>query len=149
MTKPSELDTSDIDRSALYYWNKTKAGARAFSHWFDEEIFNRDLVASLLSETGYPQDRLHFVEGPVEETIPEHVAEQLSLLRLDTDWYESTRHEMLHLYPRLTAGGVLIIDDYGHWNGSRLAIDEYFASGAAPPLMLARVDYSCRVAVKI
>jgi hypothetical protein len=70
----------------------------------------------------------------------------LALLRLDTDWYESTRHELEHLYPRLRPGGVLIVDDYGHFEGARRAVDEYFA--AHEPLLLNRIDYTGRVAVK-
>ena len=79
-----------------------------------------------LLRRGYPAERLHFVRGPVEETMPAGAPDSLALLRLDTDWYESTRHELEHLYPRLADGGVLIIDDYGHWEGSRRAVDEYF-----------------------
>jgi len=71
--------------------------------------------------------------------------DRISLLRLDTDWYESTRHELVHLYPRLAPGGVLIIDDYGHFEGARRATDEYFADD---PLLLARIDYTGRMAVK-
>ena len=70
---------------------------------------------------------MHFVQGKVEDTIPAAAPATIAILRLDTDWYESTRHEMEHLYPRLSPGGVLIIDDYGVWRGSRKAVDEYFA----------------------
>ena len=56
-------------------------------------------------------------------------------------------HELLHLYPRLATGGVLIIDDYGHWEGARKAVDEYFSQVAPPPL-LTRTDYTGRVGVK-
>jgi O-methyltransferase len=66
---------------------------------------------------------------------------QIALLRLDTDWYESTKHTLEHLYPRLAPGGVLMIDDYVHWKGSRQATDEYF-SKTASPLLLGRVDYT-------
>ncbi len=90
------------------------------------------------------EERLHFVRGPVEETLPEHAPGALALLRLDTDWYESTRHELEHLYPLLDPGGVLIIDDYGHWEGARRAVDEYFAANggaaAAEPDRLHRPD---------
>jgi len=55
----------------------------------------------------------------VEETIQNGAPDQISILRLDTDWYESTLHELNHLFPRLSEGGVLIIDDYGHWLGQR------------------------------
>ncbi len=69
--------------------------------------------------TGYPSDQIHYRVGKVEDTIPKHLPDKISLLRLDTDWYESTAHEMQHLFPRLVDGGVLIIDDYGHWEGAR------------------------------
>ena len=66
------------------------------------------------------------IKGKVEETIPKHIPEQISLLRLDTDFYESTKHELIHLYPRLSKYGILIVDDYGHWSGAKKAVDEYF-----------------------
>jgi len=98
--------------------------------------------------TNYPQDRVHFVQGPVEQTIPAHSPPApIALLRLDTDWYESTKHEMVHLFPLLREGGVLIIDDYGHWQGARKAIDEYLA-GQARREYLYRIDYTGRLLVK-
>jgi hypothetical protein len=89
---------------------------------------------------------IHFVQGKVEDTIPEHSPEQIALLRLDTDWYESTRHELIHLFPRVVPGGIVIIDDYGHWQGSRKAVDEYLAENNLD-LFLCRIDSSARVAV--
>ena len=89
--------------------------------------------------------RVHFIEGRVERTLPDRAPAEIALLRLDTDWYESTRHELVHLYPRLSAGGVLIIDDYGHFAGARRATDEYFARN---PMLLSRIDYTGRLAVK-
>lgn len=106
-----------------------------------------DEVKRNLYSTGYPQARMSFVQGKVEDTIPQHVPGQIALLRLDTDWYESTRHELIHLYPRLSPGGVLIIDDYGHWAGSRKAVDEYVDQQGLQ-LMLQRVDYTGRICVK-
>ena len=73
---------------------------------------------------------------------------EIALLRLDTDWYESTLHELEHLYPRLGRGGVIIIDDYGHWQGARKAVDEYVSRNRLR-LLLTAVDYTGRVAVKI
>lgn len=99
-----------------------------------------------LSASGYPRERLHFVAGRVEETLPERAPAVIALLRLDTDWYESTRHELRHLYPRLVSGGVLILDDYGEWEGARLATDEFLAEEGAE-LLLVRVS-GARVAVK-
>jgi hypothetical protein len=105
-----------------------------------------DAVRAAMTSTGYPEDRIHFVKGPVEETIPAHAADSIALLRLDTDWYQSTRHELEHLYPRLVPGGVLIIDDYGHHMGCKKAVDEYFADA---PVLLHRIDYSGRMVVKV
>jgi O-methyltransferase len=97
--------------------------------------------------TGYPAERLRFIKGKVEDTIPTQLPGPIALLRLDTDWYESTRHELQHLYPLLQPGGVLIIDDYGHWQGARQAVDEYFAVQGFAPL-LSRLDYTGRMMVK-
>jgi len=83
----------------------------------------------------------------VEESIPAYAPEKISLLRLDTDWYASTKHELVHLFPRLVRGGVLIIDDYGHWQGSRQACDEYFEQNRIP-ILLNRIDYTGRIGLK-
>ena len=148
MTPPGERDVSPIDGSALETWRRAeRAKERAWSQLFDPDTFNEQAVRETLLETGYPAERLHLVRGPVEETLPGAVPESLAILRLDTDWYESTRHELIHLYPRLGNGGVLIIDDYGHWEGARRAVDEYFAEHPPAPL-LGRIDYTGRIAVK-
>ena len=104
-------------------------------------------VKRLLYATGYPNERIHFIPGRVEDTIPASAPASIALLRLDTDWYESTRHELIHLFPRLSTGGVLLIDDYGHWQGSRLACDEYFEQNRIP-LLLNRIDDTGRIALK-
>jgi predicted O-methyltransferase YrrM len=105
-------------------------------------------VENAVFSTGYDREKIHFVGGRVEETIPAHAPELIALLRLDTDWYESTQHELLHLFPRLARGGVIIIDDYGHWRGARQAVDEYIAQNQIP-LLLNRIDYTGRIGVKI
>jgi hypothetical protein len=106
-----------------------------------------DEVRNNLESTGYPPDRMSFIKGKVEETLPDHAPAQIALLRLDTDWYESTYHELVHLYRRLSPGGILIIDDYGHWAGSKKAVDQYFAEHDLKPL-LHRIDGSGRICVK-
>jgi len=149
MTTPTELDTSAYSEPAIRTWQRAvAAGERPWGHLLTPEQFNEANVRSLLESTGYPTESLHFVRGPVEETLPDHAPERISLLRLDTDWYESTRHELVHLFPRLQPGGVLIVDDYGHWEGCRRAVDEYFTSQATP-LFLSRVDYAARIGVKV
>jgi O-methyltransferase len=104
-------------------------------------------VRQNLARTGYPESRLHFVQGPVEETVPRLAPPAISLLRLDTDWYESTRHELTHLYPRLAPNGIVIIDDYGHWAGARQAVDEFTAT-LTPTPFLHRIDYTARAFTK-
>ena len=106
---------------------------------------SRDEVFTRLVSTGYPAERIHLIQGPVEDTLPEYSPEAIALLRLDTDYYDSTRHELEHLYPRISTGGVMIIDDYGHFKGQRKAVDEYFTGHR---ILLQRVDYSCRLAIK-
>ena len=92
---------------------------------------------------GYPSEKIFYHQGRVEETIPDEAPDRIALLRLDTDWYESTRHELNHLYDRLSPGGALIIDDYLYWEGSRRATDEWLdETGVAlflVPLEMARI----------
>jgi O-methyltransferase len=104
-------------------------------------------VKEVLYGTGYPKEKIHFIRGRVEETIPSSAPPAISLLRLDTDWYDSTKHELVHLFPRLSRAGVVLIDDYGHWQGSRQATDEYFAQNRIP-ILLNRIDCSGRIALK-
>lgn len=97
---------------------------------------------------GLLSDRVKFVKGPVEQTLsgPDMPA-QIALLRLDTDWYESVKACLEALYPRLSQGGVLILDDYGSWQGARKAVDEYFADKPAP--LLIPIEQACRMAIKV
>lgn len=106
-----------------------------------------DEVRKNLLSTGYPAERIHFVKGMVERTIPEQAPQDIALLRLDTDWYESTKHELEHLYPRLAPQGVMIIDDYGHFKGAKEAVDEYIETNRIAGL-LCRIDYTGRLMIK-
>ena len=104
-------------------------------------------VEQNLRSTGYPSDRFTFVQGDVAQTLTTHIPDQIALLRLDTDWYESTRIGLEVLYPRLVVGGVCILDDYGHWQGARKAVDDYFAEQGIHPFMHP-IDYSGRIFIK-
>jgi hypothetical protein len=144
MTSPSEKDVSIAGERA--------SELMASSVRNEEDLFYcyapLDTVRNALNATGYPPDRMHFVPGRVEQTIPDRAPASIALLRLDTDWYDSTKHELEHLFPRLSVGGVLIIDDYGHWQGARKAVDEYLEQQGVT-LLLNRIDYTGRIALKI
>jgi hypothetical protein len=145
MPAPSEhdMDLSGIPASRILQADTTE---KQNSHvWAYAPL---ELVQRVMQSSGYPANRVVFVKGKVEQTIPEHMPSQIALLRLDTDWYESTYHELNHLYPRLAVGGVLIIDDYGHWQGARRAVDQYIGERNLK-LLLHRIDYSARTCVKI
>jgi hypothetical protein len=140
MTPPADVDRDYLDRSAS---ELIQSSGRALDIWAVGSQSVRDAVFS----TGYPQQHFVFVEGRVEDTLPAHAPERIAILRLDTDWYASTYHELTHLFPLLVDGGVLIVDDYGHWQGAREAVDRYFGE-VAEPILLARTDYTGRIGVR-
>lgn len=144
MVPPTEADVAATGEPAAAALARRKPGEEG-SIWCRAGL---DEVRSNMASTGHPAERLHFVRGRVEETLPAEAPETIALLRLDTDWYESTRHELTHLFPRLVPGGVLIVDDYGHWMGQRRAVDEYVAATGVR-LLLTRVDGAGRMAVKV
>lgn len=103
-------------------------------------------VKITMQATHYPMERIEFVQGRVEDTLPQRSPQQVALLRLDTDWYESTKCELEFLFPRMNPGSVLIVDDYGHWQGCRKAVDEYFDQHGVS-MLLNRIDYTGRIGV--
>ena len=138
MTEPTDKDKSISGKAdAREHFRVTQTGPDS-SDWCRASL---DEVVRNLADTGYDRERFVTVQGKVEETIPGTVPEQIAILHLDTDWYESTRHEMRHLFPRLAPQGVLIVDDYHHWSGNRQAVDEYLAT-ADVPILLTKVDSS-------
>jgi hypothetical protein len=143
MTAPTAADKDFRGRRAEAKFLRTRRGADS-SDWCRATLAE---VRANLARTGYPAHRLHYVKGRVEETVPGSAPDQIALLRLDTDWYESTKHELVHLWPRLVPGGICILDDYGYWAGSRQAVDEYFAEHGIRGL-LHRVDGTGRLIVK-
>lgn len=97
--------------------------------------------------TGYPEDKLIFIKGRVEDTVPKFLPEKISLLRIDTDWFQSEYHGLCHAFPRLQPKGVIILDNYGCWNGARYAADKYFNENNIK-ILLNRTNFSERVGIK-
>lgn len=122
---PEDINVNKGFTAQSAYDDKTSDGRK----WLCVPLEDVRAVAKM---SGYPMDKVHFVKGRVEETIPGIMPDTISVLRLDTDWYASTKHEMEHLYPKLIKGGVLIVDDYGTWSGSGKAVDEYLKARNIP-----------------
>ncbi|ARJ65208.1 hypothetical protein WV31_05830 [Magnetospirillum sp. ME-1] len=142
MPMPSEIDKrwDGIPTIPMYLYHRSEGRSWGMGGTVDH-------VRSVVGMSHYPSDKLVFVEGMVEETIPGTAPDKISLLRLDTDLYQSTYHELVHLYPRLVPGGVLIIDDYGMYQGAKAAVDQYFSENSLP-VFLNRVDESVRLVIK-
>jgi hypothetical protein len=98
-------------------------------------------VKNNLSISSFPVDNIKYIVGDVVNTlnILHNIPNKISLLRLDTDWYKSTKKELEILYPKLSNKGVLIVDDYGHWKGSKKAVDEYFKN---IDITIKNIDYT-------
>ena len=139
--KPIDIRHDGVAASEIL---SNRAKSKDDAYWAYASL--EDVRANLAS-TGYPHERIHYVQGKVEDTLPQTGPATIALLRLDTDWYSSTRHELMHLYPRLSPEGVLIIDDYGWWKGQKQAVDEYFAQLPFQPL-LQRIDSASRICIK-
>jgi O-methyltransferase len=143
MPQPTDRDVAYNGRTAAMDFDRTRTSADS-SDWCNAPL---QAVREALRSTGYTESRIHLVKGKVQDTIPGSAPASIALLRLDTDWYESTRHELEHLFPRLSEAGVIIIDDYGHWQGARQATDEYLSRNRVR-LLLNRIDYTARIGVK-
>lgn len=142
MSAPTGKDENIAGDAAAPRWEAARSAEG--SDWCRSPL---DEVRRNLLSTSLGADRLVFVKGRVEDTIPGEAPDAIALLRLDTDFYESTRHELVHLYPRLSRGGVLILDDYGHWKGAREATDRYFVDEGVR-ILLNRIDYTGRIGIK-
>lgn len=144
MPKPSKIDIKINGTKASKKFQMKRINDNS-SDWCYSSL--EDVKQNMYS-TKYDKEKIHFIKGKVEETIPNNAPDAISLLRLDTDFYESTIHELKYLFPILSKGGIIIIDDYGEWLGQRRAVDEYIKENNLC-LFLNRIDYSARICVKI
>ncbi len=134
LVKPTEYDYTCKD-AKLYSMNSSDV----YNMW-EKQIINKNTngwcytplekVQNRLISTGYPQNNLHYIVGDVMETLKDKtkIPEKISILRLDTDWYESSKYELEQMYDNVVTGGVIIFDDYYHWDGQRRATDDFFLS---------------------
>lgn len=143
MSAPEEVDQDYTGVSAAKQLSQAEKEDR-FSVWCYSSL---EEVKQHVQQTNYPLHRFRFIKGKVEDTIPGELPDHIALLRLDTDWYASTRHELIHLYPRLAKQGPLIIDDFGHWEGAKKAVLEFMQENSLYPL-LNRIDDTGRIFLK-
>lgn len=133
MSAPTDKDIDNKSADAREQFEAAKFADREGSDWCYASL---DEVRKNVDSIGYPAFRTHYIKGKVEDTLPSSDTGQIALLRLDTDFYESTKAEFEHLYPRLVSGGILILDDYYTWQGSKQAADEYLAAHKIPMFLV-------------
>lgn len=125
MTAPSEKD--GIDANIIY--NEIIDGKRYPEH--SEPNTNKWCLAPLedvkknINLCKYDKKKIHYIIGDVCETLKNNIPKNIVILRLDTDFYDSTKIELEKLYPNVISGGIIIIDDYYSWKGSKTATDEF------------------------
>ena len=143
----SSVDTTN-DQPSVNLRQKTIDQRKNISQTqLDAELVSEDKVLEFLHRTGYPIEKFITEKGFVQDTIPDKAPEKIALLRLDTDLYESTYHELVHLYPRLVSGGILYIDDYPTEHGVVRAVEQYF-NETDQQLFLSRIDVQGRIGIK-
>ena len=137
MPEPSVYDGEKV---VQIYKNFLKKGER----WTEASL---DDVENSIKKLFLSLDDFNLVKGKVEDTLinKKNLPSKISLLRLDTDFYESTKVELEILYPLLVQKGVLIIDDYGDFIGCRKAVDDYFFD---KNVLMISIDKSCRIIIK-
>jgi hypothetical protein len=140
MPEPVEADRKIRGIDARSEWVACRDGD--YSDWCRASL--EDVKANM-ALTGYPGIR--YVVGKCENTLLTDRPDRIALLRLDTDFYESTKAELEILWDRVVPGGVVILDDYGSWGGAKLAVDEFFASRPSP--LLNRLDHTGRLLLKV
>jgi O-methyltransferase len=138
MTESSDLDIS------IYGSN----GKEIVQDWEkNNEYPTLEFVLKYLLSSGYPARNIKLIKGDIFETLEKEDLKEISLLRLDTDWYNTTKFELEYLYKKVSKGGIIIIDDYGYWKGARKAVDEFISQNNLP-ILLNRLDDTARLIIK-
>jgi O-methyltransferase len=155
MVQPGEHDYTG-GTAILYYMNNEMV----HESWKNQIISENtngwcycplEYVKEKLNSTGYPQDKLNYIVGDVMETLKNasNIPEKIAILRLDTDWYESSKYELEQMYDNVVTGGLIIFDDYYHWNGQKKATDEFFQSRGIKPYLMNLQDGKTAAMIKL
>ena len=126
MAKPGDNDVDPEGAKAGDYFKTVADNTGETSNWCRAGI---DIVTDNLKKVKIEHSKHTFLcKGKVEDTLPvkENVPDKIAFIRLDTDWYQSTKIELETFYPLLSVGGIIIIDDYNYWQGQKKAVDEFF-----------------------
>ena len=146
MTEPTMHDVKTSHKSFALdkYLLRKRDGYTDWAYASIEEVKENFKKINLLEEN------VVFVKGKVEDTLDQarNIPDAISFLRLDTDWYESPKKELETLYEKLVPGGILVVDDYGAFDGARKAVDDFFNKLLLPPF-LSLIDTSARIGVKL
>jgi O-methyltransferase len=145
MTEPTKFDSktgSQINASHKYARTKKSSDFSKWAYASLSEVKENFKKLNL-------ENNIQFIIGDVLETLntTSNIPSQISILRLDTDWYESTIKELECLYKNLVPNGILIVDDYGSWTGVKKAVDEYFSGNIQKPFF-SFIDSAARIAIK-
>lgn len=141
MDKPNE-DVDGLRSITIYNDSVLKDGTSSWCRAHLEDVTKN------MGTCGYDHSKIHYIKGRVEDTIPSKSPRgDIAILRLDTDWYSSTKHELDHLFDKVVVGGAVIIDDYGAWQGSRSATDKFILERGLK-YHLHRIDSSARYFIK-
>lgn len=146
MSKPEEIDKTFDGKSSIELLEKLNK--RNVDR--DNNILIADCSLEKVKENFKKfssQENLICIKGKVEETLEkkDNLPDKISILRLDTDWYSSTKKELETLFPLLEKNGILIIDDYGYWQGAKKAVDEYFKD---KKVAMFKIDFTGRLIIK-
>lgn len=129
MTPPTDADV-DLNGYSATHLMQQNADVKCISSL-------SEVQATISNNTQPIHETAYHVGDILQNTI---YPEKIAILRLDTDWYESTAFELANFYEKVVPGGVTIIDDYGHWMGCKRAVDEFLLNH--PDIHLTRIDYT-------
>ena len=139
LPRPEEIDRDLWGQPSIEIWEKFQKDSQ------DTLAFSGiEEVRKNMASTGYPSERVHYIPGLVEDTLPQSAPESIALLRIDTDWHSSVAHSLETLFDRVVSGGFVLIDDYGHFESARKAVDAFLTERGLR-VFLQRIDYTGRM----